>query len=157
MNRWAPRVAGPICMGRIMSTKVIETKCPGCGAMVRLDERQKQAFCNYCGSPVTVENTSERVTRKIDEAALKRAETEQLIRLKELELQERRERKAEGRKKAMGVASVPLVVVLLIAFAIGAAEPSGSPLSDSAYAAGSVCFLILAWGWLFTLMGNDKK
>lgn len=157
MGRWAPRAAGPIRIGRIMSTKAIETKCPGCGAMVRLGAGQKQAFCNYCGSPVTVEDTREFVTRNIDEADLKRAETEQLIRLKELEMQERRERKAEGRKKAMGIASVPLVVVLLIAFAIGAAEPSGSPLSDSAYTAGSVCFLILAWGWLFILMGNDKK
>lgn len=140
-----------------MSTKAVEIKCPGCGAMVRFDEGQKRAFCSYCGSPIAVENSSEFITRNIDEADLKRAEADQLIRLKELELQERRERKTEGREKVMGIASVPLVIILLIAFAVGAAEPSGSPLSDSAYSMGSICLLILGWGWLFILIGNDKK
>lgn len=154
MNRWAPRVAGPICMGRIMSTKVIETKCPGCGAMVRLDERQKQAFCNYCGSPVTVEDTREFVTRNIDEADLKRAETEQLIRLKELEMQERETKKTERRRRRKAILTVLLVLIMLASYAICEASPSSSSLYESSGMASLVCMTAAMLIWVSEI---DRK
>lgn len=76
-----------------MGVKTGETRCPGCGAMVPFEEGQCQARCEYYGSPVTI-GEDDQVIRNVDEADLKRAETEQLVRLKELELKEREQERA---------------------------------------------------------------
>lgn len=79
--------------GNAMGVKTGETRCPGCGAMVTFEEGQCQARCEYYGSPVTI-GEDDQVIRNVDEADLKRAETEQLVRLKELELKEREQERA---------------------------------------------------------------
>ena len=49
------------------------------------------ADSTYCGAKVLISNENEYVFRQVDEAGIQKAETERLIKLKELELQEQRE------------------------------------------------------------------
>ena len=66
-----------------------------------------RARCEYYGSPVTI-GEDDQVIRNVDEADLKRAETEQLVRLKELELKEREQERAA---KAGAIGSLPNAVL----------------------------------------------
>ena len=73
-----------------MSITLNPLKCPACGASLNAREGQKQLFCSYCGTKILVSDENERTYRHIDEAGVRQAETDRLIRLKELELNEKR-------------------------------------------------------------------
>ena len=62
--------------------KLISMRCPHCGAELSIDMERRQAFCQYCGNMLLLddENTININKRIVDEARLKEAE----IRLKEL-------------------------------------------------------------------------
>lgn len=135
-----------------MNMKVIEARCPGCGATVHFELGQKKAFCNYCGSPVAVEDAEEHVTRNIDEADLKRAETEQLIRLKELELRER-EMEREAKRKPLKIGGCILLGVIgAVCLIVGFGDWNHT--SFGVTCVGLIC-LIAVMG--IALSGNDKK
>lgn len=135
-----------------MNMKVIEARCPGCGATVHFEPGQKKAFCNYCGSPVAVEDAEERVTRNIDEADLKRAETEQLIRLKELELRER-EMEREAKRKPLKIGGCILLGVIgAVCLIIGYGDWNHT--SFGVGYVGLICWIAVMG---IALGGNDKK
>lgn len=129
-----------------MGLKIGETRCPGCGAMVSFGEGQCQARCEYCGSPVTIDD--DQVVRNVDEADLKRAETEQLVRLKELELKEREQEQVSRARRWRAILTAPLVLVLLVSGAICEAAPKGSPMSESFGMIALVCMLVVMLIWI---------
>lgn len=97
-----------------MAIQFVSVKCPQCGADLSIESDRQQAFCGYCGTKVIVNNENEHIYRNIDEARIKESETERLIRLKELELEEKEN--AKGRRTsaiAYGVALIFLIVALL--------------------------------------------
>ena len=97
-----------------MAIQFVSVKCPQCGADLSIESDRQQAFCTYCGTKVIVNNENEHIYRNIDEARIKESETERLIRLKELELEEKEN--AKGRLTtavAYGVALIFLVVGFL--------------------------------------------
>ena len=94
-----------------MAVKFTSVECPSCGAHLSVAEGREKIFCEYCGTQIIVTNENEHTYRQVDEAAIKRAETERMIRLKELELQEKEEeRSRKGRKVAYTLA---LIFVIL--------------------------------------------
>ena len=36
--------------------KLIDTTCPKCGANLRIDADRNQAFCEYCGAQILIDN-----------------------------------------------------------------------------------------------------
>ena len=82
-----------------MAIQFVSVKCPQCGADLSIESDRQQAFCTYCGTKVIVHNENEHIYRNIDEARIKESETERLIRLKELELEEKEN--AKGRRTTM--------------------------------------------------------
>ncbi len=54
--------------------KVIELKCPGCGAALTFDGEQEQYYCSYCGTRLFVENSS--YQKFVDEAQVRAVELE---------------------------------------------------------------------------------
>ena len=72
-----------------MANKLISVKCPDCGQTLSIEENRTQAFCTYCGAKVLISNENEYVFRQVDEADIKKAETERIIRLREMELAEK--------------------------------------------------------------------
>lgn len=104
-----------------MNVDFLSIKCPGCGAAVELDERRGQGVCSYCGAKVFVDDDDARILQHVDEverkhaeAELKRAETEQLILKKKMEMAE--QKKAAKKRKTIFKVILSLVLVLIGGF-----------------------------------------
>lgn len=96
-----------------MGYKLISVKCPDCGQTLSIEEDRTQAFCTYCGAKVLISNENEYVFWQVDEADIKKAETERLIKLKELELQERREVHGLNLRRVLTVIWLFISIILL--------------------------------------------
>lgn len=97
-----------------MAVKFTSVKCPECGANLPIEEGREKIFCSYCGTPIIMTDENEYTYRHIDEAEVKRAETERLIRLKELEMEEKEsERSHKGHRSAMIIAGLIAVIGII--------------------------------------------
>ena len=94
-----------------MSIKLVSVKCPECGANLPIEEGRKQIFCSYCGASVIVTDENEHVYRHIDEAGIKNAETERIVRMRELDLAER---STKSRFHSYRLIGRPLAVYFII-------------------------------------------
>ena len=141
--------------------KVISLKCPECSASLSVEEGRDQLFCQYCGAKIVLQNENERIYRRIDEADVKRSETERLIRLKELEMEaaKREDEKASKRLKVKISLALLVVGIAMAVFGNFLGEASGNP--DSSFYAMSVIGIMLMMGagyiWLFSACSNDDK
>lgn len=127
-----------------MAIQFISVKCPYCGAELSIDNSREFAFCSYCGAKVMVHNDNEHIYRNIDEARIKEAETERILRLRELELEEKENNR--GRKLTLVAYGIAL------AFVLGGAVIC---IFDSLGGMGGI--LIGAYIAMFTYMKNDDK
>lgn len=76
-----------------MAVNLTSVKCPDCGATLPtgpIEEGRERVFCSYCGTPVVITNENETITRHIDEAKVRQAETERMIQLEQIELEKKR-------------------------------------------------------------------
>ena len=73
-----------------------------------------QAFCTYCGAKVLIHNENEFIFRNVDEAGIKQAETDRMIRMRELELEE----KSSSTRKVLMVIWL-IVTLILLTIAVG--------------------------------------
>ena len=90
--------------------KIISIKCPECGGVLEVHEGSPFYFCSYCGTKVLVDDGNKTETcRKVDEARIKEAETAQTVRLREIELEERK------LKLKMAIKIMKLITFLVIA------------------------------------------
>lgn len=76
--------------------KMIALKCPECGAKLQIEEGHKECFCQYCGHKILLDDGNKKVNvnvintyHKIDDTIIKEAEVDKLVRLKELEVEEK--------------------------------------------------------------------
>ncbi len=128
-----------------MAIQFISVKCPQCSADLSIESGRQQAFCTYCGTKVIINNENEHIYRNIDEARIKEAETERLIRMRELELEEKENEKGSKTfKVAYGIALV-FVVVGMILF-----------IADN-MTAGMFSIIIGAYIAMFTYFKTDDK
>lgn len=95
---------------------LLELKCPSCAAQLSVEDDREFIFCQYCGTKILVSDENKYTYRHIDDADIKRAETERMVQLKEMELEE----KKQGGRKALiilwaaGTALIFLVGIILI-------------------------------------------
>ncbi len=89
--------------------------CPNCNASLTVDDNNREfAFCQYCGAKIMLDDYRS-THRVVDEAKIKQVETERIIRLRELEIEEREiEKVRKGTMLAYGVAAVSCVIGALI-------------------------------------------
>ncbi len=127
-----------------MAIQFISVKCPDCGAELSIDNAREFAFCTYCGAKVMVHNDNEHIYRNIDEARIKEAETERILRLRELELEEKENNR--GRKSTLVAYGVALAFVL-----VGAIICIFAPLG------GMWGIIIGAYIAMFTYMKSDER
>ena len=127
-----------------MAIQFVSVKCPECGADLSIEEGREFAFCSYCGTKVLMSNENEHIYRNIDEARIREAETERMIRMRELELEEKEN--ARGRKSLMIAYGIALAFVL-----IGALICIAEPL------AGMWGIIIGAYIAMFTFVKSDDK
>lgn len=127
-----------------MAIQFIAVKCPECNADLSIEEGRKFAYCTYCGTKVMINNENEHIYRTIDEAGIKQAETERIVRLKELEMEEKLAKKGH----------IPTYVaygIALIFVAAGVLNMSSSGLS------GMWAIIIGAYIALFVYIGDSNK
>lgn len=95
--------------------------CPNCNANLSYDETSNREFmfCEFCGAKVLLDDfrTSHHI---VDEAKIKQAETERIIKLKQLEIEQREREYAriEKEKKQAMIRKVGLIVGIIFAVAI---------------------------------------
>ncbi|MCI7350724.1 MAG: zinc ribbon domain-containing protein, partial [Ruminococcus sp.] len=73
-----------------MGIKITSTTCPNCGANLPIEEGRNQMFCSYCGTSIAITNENEHIYRVVDEADVIHEETEQMVQLRRIELEEQR-------------------------------------------------------------------
>ncbi len=93
-----------------MGYKLISVKCPDCGQTLSIEENRTQAFCSYCGAKILISNENEYVFRQVDEAGIKKAETDRIIRLREIEIAE----KNSSLRKALTIIWLVLSLTLIV-------------------------------------------
>lgn len=94
-----------------MAIQFVAIKCPECGANLSVEEDREMVFCQYCGCRVQINNDNVHIYKNIDEARIRETETQRIIRLKELELEEKE--KARSRKgfiAAYGIAAGLVII-----------------------------------------------
>lgn len=114
-----------------MAIKLISIKCPECNAVLNIEEGRNQAFCSYCGAKVLVNDENEYTFHTIDEAEIKKAETEKLIQLRKMELLEERIQSRKHTRSLRLVLYAGLcatgIIMMIAGFSLGTG--SGDPNS----------------------------
>lgn len=133
--------------------KLISLKCPECGANLSVETELKHFFCQYCGAKIMLEDDSATYTyRKVDEARIKEAEVSEIIKLKELEIEERKRITEERHKSNKVKISIILGIIGAILIAIGylGGENSGNPDSPLYIFAliGFFCISAILYIWI---------
>lgn len=75
-----------------MSLQLISLKCPECGATLNIEDGHKQIYCSYCGAKIYINNENEYTIHTIDEADIKRAETDRMVKMRQLDNEEHERR-----------------------------------------------------------------
>lgn len=140
-----------------MAIQLISIKCPECGADLSVEAGRAFLFCSYCGRKVIISSDtpySEVVFRTVDEAGIKEAETERILKLKRMEMIEKhRTSKEEHKKISLAlriVLSVILVPIALFTIVYGLLPPG----NDMALIIGLIICGILVLVWF---MGSDDS
>lgn len=144
-----------------MSVNFTSVKCPECGASLPIEEGRTQVFCSYCGTKVIITNENEYIYRHIDEAEIKQAETDRLIKLKQIEIAEKKRAAAEHTKSLKIKISLILAAIGIVMMTAGYMLGHGSGDSDSGfYMMSMVGFFPLmgaAYIWLFSKDKEDDE
>jgi DNA-directed RNA polymerase subunit RPC12/RpoP len=129
--------------------KLIPVVCPKCGAQIQVYEGAKTCYCTYCGAQILFDDDGTKVTyRKVDEARIKEADVKQLLALKVMEIEEK---KRQDRIKALKTVAIVSGIIFSLALIVGLFN------SDTGYLLGMVSFIVLGFGVLLILQGNDNK
>lgn len=131
-----------------MSLSFISVKCPECGANLPVEEGRNQVYCSYCGASILINNENEHVFRHVDEAGIKQAETDRLVELKRLEMEEKQKASNQKVKTLKIVLSIALGIIMLAALATG---------SENASMIGLVCGIILMYMWLIGMKTEEEN
>jgi len=137
-----------------MSVSLIPIRCPKCGANLNIEEGRSTAFCTYCGTKILIHNENEHIYRHIDEAGIKKAETDQMMMLKKMELAEKNRVDREKTKKLKVIISLSMAVLGMLLMVLGfiLGHNSGDP-DSGLYALAMVGMFSLLGGayiWLFS-------
>lgn len=127
-------------------------ECPGCGANLELKEDDRDfAFCEYCGAKIMLDDYRS-THRIVDEARLKEAETDQVIKLKQMEIIKIAAEQKKNQKEMKMKIFIGVGVSGLVSLAIG-----GISKSDVFFYGGSLLLLVLVWMLLLTGINNDSS
>ena len=138
-----------------MAIKMIPVKCPQCGADLTIEEGRQSLYCQYCGAKVIVQNENEHIYHTIDDAAVKQAETDRIVKLKQMELAEKKESAREKYKSFKIKLSIILGIIAIVCIGIGFNvddEDAGAGFGVAGMFAG----LILIYSWVLDPNKEDN-
>lgn len=135
-----------------MATKIIPIKCPACGANISYEEGRKKLFCSYCGTQINITNDNEFFYHHIDEAEVKQAETDQMVKLRKMELEEKLLESSEKVKPL----KIKLSIGLGIIGAIGLIVGFSGEIKIGFMFVGYVCLLAICLLWAKEIDGKSS-
>lgn len=98
--------------------KMIALKCPECGSKLQIEDGHKECFCQYCGHKILLDDGNKKVNvnvintyHKIDDARIKEAEVDKLVRLKELEVEEKKLNKKMKSRRFRAILGLSLLII----------------------------------------------
>lgn len=89
--------------------KLVNLKCPECSAQLKVDPSREFIYCEYCGTKILLDR-EEKVTRTIDEAAIRQAEAD----IRKAEAEEKIELKKIRADQINGIILLIMMIVLII-------------------------------------------
>lgn len=130
-----------------MAIELKSIKCPECGANLSTEDKDTIVYCSYCGARIMISDENEHIYRYVDEAEIRRAETERIIKLKELDMVE----KSSINKKTYIKIWLGVTIILFISSIFMFFIPEGvgiglllfSVAGGSAFFGGVLIFLVL--------------
>lgn len=132
--------------------KMIAVQCPQCGADLDIEEGRKTCFCTYCGAKIMIDDGSKTYTyRKVDEARIKEAEVDERIRLKELEIENRK----LGLRHTLIKLWIGIVVVIAVIAILILLFDQDNP-DSMGYMLLMIDFNVAMWPALFFFVGKGK-
>ena len=90
--------------------KLINLKCPECNAPLKVDPNREFIYCEYCGAKILLDK-EEKVSRTIDEAEIRKAESQEKIRIEEIKADQN-----ELKTTAILIVACLIFVVILFGF-----------------------------------------
>ena len=127
-------------------------KCPSCGADLKAEEGREKMFFSYCGAQIILTNENEHIYRHIDEAGIKKAETDRLVELKKLELIEKNRAQQEKRKNIKIKISIILGAAAVLFMILGYACDMTGLLMP-----GLFCLIILMYIWIIGMNSKEDE
>lgn len=137
-----------------MAVQILSLKCPECNATLNIEGDRTYAFCTYCGTKILLNNENEKIYRHIDEAEIKQAETDRIIRLKQLEIAEKKRAEKKVEKKRSAIISLCLLgVAILMMLASKIQEDDSNPIF---FLGGSILFFVAGVVFLSSKEDDDS-
>ena len=133
---------------------LIKLKCTSCGANLSIEEKRDILFCQYCGAKLILDNENEYIYRHIDEADIKRAETEQIVKLKELEIAEKK--REENKKTVKFMVNITLICSLICIIFFIIASSSGDE-DHWGYMVSLIMMACIGWMWIGKAISHEDK
>lgn len=125
-----------------MAIKFTSVKCPECGAILPMEEGRTQIFCSYCGNKIIMTNENEYIYRKVDEAKMKQAETDQIIQMKKMEIIEKKREEVARIKRIKVKITIILGIIAVISIGIGSIGTNYGLIMP-----GLICCFIMMYMW----------
>lgn len=140
---------------------LIDLRCPSCGAALQVGDDREFIYCEYCGTKILINDENKYTYHRIDDAAIKRAETERDIAMKKLEMEEKKRADDKKRFVLKLVISAILIGIGIFMIASGIKSSAASKDPDSPYelltAFGVFPILAVSWIWIFSLVKKDDS
>ena len=98
--------------------KLKSLKCPECNANIVIEENRKTCFCTYCGCSILIDDESTTINHNYtyterDEARIREVELKEMVRLKELENEEKQKIREQKNNWIM-LAGVVILIIIII-------------------------------------------
>ena len=143
-----------------MSIKLISVKCPDCGPRLDIEEGRKMAFCSYCGAKILIRDDNEITFREVNEAELKKAETERIIQLKKFEYAEK-QRADKAKKTQLRIkASIVLGIIgggmIIIGWIGGSISGDSNSSFETMSMLGFIPIIAIMYVWLAALRMDES-
>lgn len=135
-----------------MSITLQTIKCPECGSSLSVEPGRNTYFCAYCGNQIMATNDNEFIYHEIDEAGIKRAESEKEINLRKLELVEKL---SKTKRKSRTIRIIICIVIGLFSafcFIFGGIKESEALLGPAIMGVLGIAFII-AFGYI----GDEER
>lgn len=131
--------------------------CTNCGASLTVDDNNRDfAFCQYCGAKIMLDDYRS-THRVVDEAKIKQAETDQMVKLKQLEMLEAARINKEKNLKLKIIISLILAIIGILMIIIGFMAGSVTGDEDSGFYMASVVGMLMIVGVGFIWLDSNDK